>query len=220
MSHPLAPLLATLVRLYCGATARWRGCRPELGPRLYVANHTSHLDAVVLWSALPRALRERTRPIAAADYWSRGLRRYLATRVFGAILIPRGEPGRSDAEREAAARVAIEATVAGLGAPADRCSAILFPEGTRSLDGRLQAFKSGVYYLCRARPDLELVPVWLENLGRILPKGGLAPVPFVASATFGPPLSLDDGEEKEAFLTRLRAAVLALADDGSAGDCA
>ncbi|QQR74479.1 MAG: 1-acyl-sn-glycerol-3-phosphate acyltransferase [Holophagales bacterium] len=217
MSHPLAPLLATLVRLYCGATARWRGCRPELSQRLYVANHTSHLDAVVLWSALPRELRARTRPIAAADYWSRGLRRYLATRVFDAILIPRGAPGRSAVEREAAARAAIAGTLAGLGPPEAGRSAILFPEGTRSPDGRLQPLKSGVYHLCRERPGLELVPVWLENLGRILPKGGLAPVPFVASATFGPPLALGEGEAKDAFLARLRAAILALAADPAAG---
>jgi 1-acyl-sn-glycerol-3-phosphate acyltransferase len=211
MSHPLAPLLAFGVRLFCGATARFKGCAPEPRQRLYVANHTSHLDAVVLWSALPRELRERTRPIAAADYWSRGLRRYLATRVFDAILIPRGAPGRSEAEREAAARAAIEGTLAGLGPAGDARSAILFPEGTRSPDGRLQPFKSGVYHLCRARPDLELVPVWLENLGRILPKGGLAPVPFVASATFGPPTRLAPDETKDAFLARLREALLALA---------
>lgn len=217
MSHPLAPLLATLVRLYCGATARWRGCRPESSQRLYVANHTSHLDAVVLWSALPRELRERTRPIAAADYWSRGLRRYLATRVFDAILIPRGAAGRTEAQREAAARAAIAETLAGLGPPEEGRSAILFPEGTRSPDGRLQPLKSGVYHLCRERPGLELVPVWLENLGRILPKGGLAPVPFVASATFGPPLTLGEGEAKDAFLARLRAAILALAADHAAG---
>lgn len=207
MSHPLAPLLVGTVRLLCGAHARWVGCAPEERQRVYVANHGSHLDTVVLWSALPRALRARTRPVAAADYWSRGLKRRLAERVFRAVLIPRGEKDASPAEREASARAAVGATAAALD---DGSSLILFPEGTRNPGPEVGAFKPGIWHLCRLRPGLELVPVWLDNLKRVLPKGEFAPVPFLASATFGAPVALADGEEKGPFLERLRAAVVEL----------
>jgi 1-acyl-sn-glycerol-3-phosphate acyltransferase len=200
-------MLVGTVKLLCGAHARWVGCAPEERQRVYVANHGSHLDTVVLWAALPPALRARTRPVAAADYWSRGLKRRLAERVFRAVLIPRGVPGASPAEREASARAAVETTAAAL---ADGSSLILFPEGTRHPGPDVAPFKAGIWHLCRMRPGLELVPVWLDNLKRVLPKGEFAPVPFLASATFGAPIVLGDGEPKASFLERLRAAVVEL----------
>lgn len=207
MSHPLEPLLVGVVRLLCGAQARWIGSAPDTGQRIYVANHGSHLDTLVLWSALPPVLRAATRPVAAADYWSRGLRRRLAERVFRAVLIERGRADRSEEERRASARAAVEATAAALDGGA---SLILFPEGTRNRGPEVGPFKPGIWHLCRMRPALPLVPVWLDNLQRVLPKGEFAPVPFLASATFGAPVRLGEGEPRDAFLERLRAAVVEL----------
>jgi hypothetical protein len=68
-------------------------------------------------------------------------------------------------------------------------------------------FRSGLYHLCRLRPDVELVPVYLENLHRILPKGEVLPVPLAGSITFGRPLYLKPGEGKDALLARARAAL-------------
>jgi 1-acyl-sn-glycerol-3-phosphate acyltransferase len=209
MSSPLAPLVAGVVRLLCGAQARWAGPLPSAGSLVFYANHSSHFDAVVLWSALPGDLRRRTRPIAARDYWGgSGLRRYLATHVFRAILIARGTATGTPEERAAAARRAVEDTAAGLG-PGD--CAILFPEGTRGSGDGVAPFKSGVYHLCQMRPDLELVPVYLENLSRVLPKGEFVPVPLLASVHFGAPTRLAADEPKDAFLTRLRDRLLELA---------
>lgn len=207
-----ARAVAGLVWLLTGATARWLGSEPDRRQRVYFANHTSHLDFVVLWSALPPAVRARTRPVAGADYWRRGaLRRALAERVFRAVLIERRAAGeRAREEVLASARAAVAATAAALD---DGSSLILFPEGTRGPGGLPQPFKAGLYHLCRERPGLELVPVWLDHLNRVLPKGEFVPVPLSATATFGAPLRLEPGEERDAFLERARAALVALWSD-------
>lgn len=205
--HPIAPLVATLARLVCGAQARWTA-PPPARPCVYIANHRSHLDAVVLWAALPAERRALARPVAAKDYWDRGaLRRFLASRVFNAHLIERGGAQADDGERRAHARRVVEATAAAMG---ERHSLILFPEGTRGAAEEPAAFKSGLYHLCERKPGLPLVPAYIENLGRVLPKGEVAPIPLLASVTFGAPLELRPGEAKEAFLTRAREAVVSL----------
>lgn len=205
----LAPALATTVKLLCGAGSRWVDCRPEPHQRVYCANHASHLDALVIWAALPPALRTRTRPVAAADYWRSGIRHWLATRVFRAILIERALPiesGNADSSpeaRRAQARAAVELTHRQMGDD----SLILFPEGTRGTGEGLGPFKPGIYHLCQLRPGLEIVPVALHNLGRVLPRGEFAPIPLLASVTFGPPTRLGEAEDKDAFLSRLRSTV-------------
>lgn len=198
-----ARALAPLVRVGTGARARWIGLRPA-GPgglpiqRVYFANHSSHLDALVVWASLPRRARARARPVAAKDYWGEGVRRALS-RTLRVVLIDRGAAdGTAFAPMERALRAGD--------------SLILFPEGTRNPTperGPL-AFRSGLFHVARAFPAVELVPVHLGNLGRILPKGELAPVPLIASITFGPPLALLPGEDKDAFLGRARDAVVGL----------
>jgi Acyltransferase len=94
--HPLAGVIASFARLISGVQVRWVGCAPEPRQRIYFANHTSHLDFVVLWSALPAGLRAITRPVAAKDYWEKGARAYIALRVFHAVLIERGAAARAE----------------------------------------------------------------------------------------------------------------------------
>jgi len=192
-----AQLLVGLVRLLCGAYPRWRGCAPDPRPRIYFANHTSNLDALVLWSALPPAVRKLTRPVAAQDYWTKGpVRRYLANRVFHAILIERKKVTARDNPLEAI-----------LGGMTDNSSIIIFPEGGRFLNPEPAPFKPGLYHLAKKRPDAELVPVLIDNLTRVLPKGEVLPVPLLCSVTFGTPVQLADGESKPDFLVRARQAV-------------
>jgi 1-acyl-sn-glycerol-3-phosphate acyltransferase len=201
--HPLASALAVFARVISGVRARWLDCEPSTRQRIYFANHTSHLDAVVLWSALPDHVRALARPVAAQDYWEHtALRRYLASRVFRAVLINRNPRG---AERSlAAAQGVIERLVEALG---ERSSLIVFPEGTRGSGQDVAPFKSGIYHLVQKRPDVELVPAYLENLNRILPKGEVLPVPLLSSVTFGAPLQAAPGETKREFLGRAREAV-------------
>lgn len=200
VSAGVAAALAVLARVVSGARVRWRGSRPDVRQRIYFGNHTSHLDAAVIWAALPKAVRRLARSVAARDYWARDpLRRYLATEVFNAVLISRTrEPGAPDP---------VDLMADALG---DRHSLILFPEGTRGPGPEIQPFKTGLYHLARRRPDVELIPVYLGDLYRILPKRRYVPVPLLSSITFGPPLRLEPAEDKEVFLRRAREAVLAL----------
>lgn len=194
-------LLAFLVRLATGV--RLLHDLPEDGKRrIYFANHSSHLDFMVIWAALPARQRAWTRPVAAAEYWEKGpLRRWLSTRVFKAVLIPRDLARMRHEDPMGTMLAALE----------EGSDLIVFPEGTRSESGALGSFKPGLHHLASKRPDLVLVPVFLENLSRILPKGELLPLPLMGQAVFGPPLAGPaDAESKAAFLDRARDAVLQL----------
>ena len=203
---PAAPVLAFGARLISGARTLWFDSFPEDGQRIYYANHTSHLDAAVLWAALPAGLRARTRPVAARDYWSGGARAYIATRIFRAVLIER--PGRSAAEIGLGGRAMLDPALEALD---QGSSLIVFPEGSRGDGHAIGPFKSGIYHLARLRPDVKLQPVYLENLNRILPKGEFLPVPLLSRVIFGPCLSIQAGEDRDAFLARVREALCALA---------
>jgi 1-acyl-sn-glycerol-3-phosphate acyltransferase len=195
-----APVLAALVRILTGVSVRWLNCEPDARQRVYFANHTSHLDTLVLWAALPKEIRDLTRPVAARDYWEAGrLRRHLATKVFHSVLIDRSHVTKHNNPLDLV-----------LGTMGGRHSVILFPEGGRSQGPDVGEFKCGLYHLNRARPNLELVPVYIENLNRILPKGEFLPVPLLSSITFGPPIQLMENEPKAVFLQRAREAVCSL----------
>jgi 1-acyl-sn-glycerol-3-phosphate acyltransferase len=204
--HPLASVIAAMARGITGVQVRWQGCLPEAKQRIYFANHSSHLDFVVLWSALPAEVRARTRPVAAKDYWERGMRAYLAQRVFRAVLVTRRRANEVGDARAEAAKV-IDQLAEAMGATD---SLIFFPEGTRGTGETMAPFRSGLYFLAKQRPDVELVPVYLENLSRILPKGEVLPVPLAGLLTFGEPMHLGESEEKAEFLERACAAVGAL----------
>ncbi len=189
-------LLALIARLLSGASVRWVDCQPDACQRVYFANHTSHLDAVVLWSSLPLHVRALTRPVAAKDYWERGRVRQYMAKLFNAILIDRREIKIHQSP--------VDLMLREIG---DKYSLIVFPEGGRSSGEEIGEFKSGLYYLCKKRPDLELIPVHIENLNRVLPRGEFLPVPLLSCITFGAPMWLEAGEPKQAFLERARDAV-------------
>lgn len=194
------------LRFLVGGHARWRGCEPLDRQRIYFANHGSHLDTLLIWAALPRALRARTRPVAAADYWGgAGPKAWLAGRVLGAVLVERSGRDRADGPAKASPLDPLrEALRQG-------CSLIIFPEGTRGGEPLPGPFKPGLYRLAQEFPDAELVPVFLENPSRALPKGELIPIPIACAVHFGVPLRLGEREAAEAFLERARGAVAGMA---------
>ncbi|WP_018413274.1 lysophospholipid acyltransferase family protein [Methyloversatilis thermotolerans] len=197
----ISALLIGLTRALVGAAPRWMGSVPTAAQRIYFANHSSHIDTLALWSALPRALRRRTRPVAAADYWNADpVRRCIAVRGLNAVFIERQ---RSEATKDPLAPLA-EALDAG-------DSLILFPEGTRNLQALPAPFKAGLFHLAERFPDVELVPVYLENLHRCMPKGSVFPVPLICTVRFGAPLARIAGETRADFLERARRAVTELA---------
>jgi len=202
LQSALAGALVSTARIVAEAEARWVGCAPTGAKRIYFANHTSHADFVLIWAALPQSLRWCTRPVAAADYWARGtVRRYLAGQIFGAVLVKRGYPGHEHAPLTPL----LEALDYGH-------SLIVFPEGTRGSGDALAPFKCGIYRLALARPEVELVPVWIDNLYRVLPRGAILPAPLRCSVTFGEATRLLSGESKKVFLTRLQGMVASLGE--------
>jgi 1-acyl-sn-glycerol-3-phosphate acyltransferase len=196
-----APVLAAVAKLLSGAMLRWHECQPDTCQRVYFANHTSHLDALVLWSSLPGEIRDLTRPVAAKDYWSKGRIRPYIAQCFNAILI--------DREEIKVHQSPVDLMIREIG---HKNSLIVFPEGSRNPGDDLQEFKSGLYYLSKKRPDLELVPVYIDNLNRVLPRGEFLPVPLLSCITIGPPMWLEPKENKIVFLNRARDAVRRLKD--------
>jgi 1-acyl-sn-glycerol-3-phosphate acyltransferase len=192
-------LLAFIARLITGAQGHWKGCPPKAEQRIYFANHQSHLDWVLIWAALPRDLRASTRPIAARDYWtSSPFKQWLTTEVFHAVYV-----SRQRTEDQDPLEPLVDALTSG-------DSLVIFPEGTRSNKGEPQAFKSGLYHLAEQFPGVQLIPAWIDNVQRVMPKGEVVPVPILCTVTFGAPLHLQPGEDKRDFLQRARQAVVDL----------
>ncbi|MEB3752817.1 lysophospholipid acyltransferase family protein [Acinetobacter sp. MD2(2019)] len=195
----IAFIIRRIVRLLTGARSLWIGCKPEMKQRIYYANHNSHMDFILLWSSLPATIRRHTRPVAASDYWTKSsLRRFIIYDVFNGIVISRQrEEGKDPLD------VVKQALALG-------DSIIFFPEGTRNLDQNQQLlpFKSGLYYLKQQFNDVELIPVWIANLNRVMPKGVLIPLPLLATVSFGQALTFN--QDKTAFITTAREQLLAL----------
>lgn len=194
-------LILFFARFLTAVRGRWEAMLPAAEQRIYYANHASHGDFVLIWTVLPRRMRFATRPVAGSDYWLKSaLRRFIGRDVFNAVLIDRDRTSRT---RDPVAQMT-DALDAG-------SSLIVFPEGTRNTtDAPLLPFKSGLFHLAQARPNVVLVPTWIDNLNRVMPKGEFVPIPLICTVTFGAGLRLADMEAKQDFLARAEAALLAL----------
>jgi 1-acyl-sn-glycerol-3-phosphate acyltransferase len=191
--------LAFLARLITGAQGHWYGSPPKAEQRIYFANHQSHFDWVLIWAALPGELRSVTRPIAARDYWtSTPFKSWLTREVFNAVYVSRQ---RTDDEDP------LEPLMEAL---RNGDSLVIFPEGTRGHAADPAPFKAGLYHLAAAFPGVALIPAWIDNVQRVMPKGEVVPVPVLCSVTFGAPVALQPGEDKRVFLDRARQAVITL----------
>lgn len=197
----IAFLTQRSARLLTGARSIWLGCQPEMKQRIYYANHNSHIDFILLWSSLPANMRRCTRPIAASDYWMKDrFRQFLIQDTFSGVTIQRNKQDQNDPLQP----------VKDVLAQGD--SIIFFPEGTRNLedDVQLLSFKSGLFHLSQQFPEVEIIPVWISNLKRVMPKGALVPLPLLSTVIFGPPLNKEKFSEKSAFLNYAQQELLKL----------
>ena len=154
-----------------------------------------------MWSSLPARIRRQTRPFAASDYWLKdGFRRFLIQDTFSGVTIQRHRSDQQD-PLQAVKEVLAQGD-----------SIIFFPEGTRNLndDVELLEFKSGLYYLSQQFPQVEVVPVWISNLKRVMPKGAFIPLPLLSTVIFGEPLNVHELANKEQFLQQAQQQLLKL----------
>lgn len=209
LAQVTASAIIFFARMITAVRGVWIGIEPVRRQRVYFANHVSHGDFILIWTVLPERLRRKTRPVAGSDYWMKSpLRQFIGRDVFKSVLIDRDPETRTEDP--------VEKMVEALD---ENASLIVFPEGTRnSSDQPLLAFKSGLYHLARERPSVDLVPVWIANLNRVMPKGEFVPIPLICTVTFGAPLHVGADEEKDAFLARARAALLALSAPQNGAD--
>lgn len=188
-----------LVKLLVGASPRWVNAAPSNAQSIYFTNHSSHLDTLALWVALPKEIRAKVRPVAAKDYWGKGIvKQFIALKVLNCVLIDR-EFSRHDNPLQPL-----------LSALQNGDSLIIFPEGTRRAQAKPSEFKGGLFHLAEAFPQVALIPVYLDTLHRSMPKGAILPVPLICMVRFGGAMRLQANEHKKDFLARARDAVLVL----------
>ncbi|MDE1138666.1 MAG: lysophospholipid acyltransferase family protein [Paraburkholderia tropica] len=199
MRNVMQRWLLGVVRLVVGARGRYASTPPDARQTIYFANHSSHVDTLAILAALPPDLRASVRPAAARDYWdATPTRRFIANRVLGVVYVT-----RQGAAGEDPLQAVRDALAAGW-------SIIIFPEGTRSATGEIGPFKSGLYWLSRDFPDVQLVPVHLSDLVRAMPKGKLLPVPINCHVSFGDAVPGAASLDKDTFLATARDAVIHL----------
>ena len=193
--------IVAAAKIVTGARSFWHS-PPQATPTVYFANHNSHADFALVWATLPRPVRRITRPVAGADYWlAKPLRRFVGVEVINALMIARegGNLRENNPVRQMSA-----ALQAG-------DSLIMFPEGTRNMSEKpLQEIKSGIYHLAKACPDARFVPVWIDNVQRVLPKGMIVPIPLACTVRYGAPLQFVPDMGKKGFLDLVRESLLNL----------
>lgn len=195
-----ALVVRPFMTLFIGLKVRGREHLDGAEPFVLVANHSSHLDTVSLLNLFPLGRLRRVRPCAASDYFERDrLVSWFSHTFFNILSIARTELRRG----EHPVRLMKEALGRGE-------SLLFFPEGTRGTANELGPLRPGIAHLVEEMPDLRIVPAYLENMGRALPKGELLPVPFFCEVRLGAPRTFSGTREQ--VLADLRAAIEALRD--------
>jgi 1-acyl-sn-glycerol-3-phosphate acyltransferase len=171
----VALLIRGLLRIYLRFEIIGRGNLPNDESFVLVANHSSHLDTLCLLAALPLRRLPRAFPVAAEDYFFRSLPRTW----FAAVVMNAMPFARQMRVRESLAICATLLAQSGT-------VLIIFPEGTRSLTGETQPFKSGIGALLAGR-DVSVLPCHVQGAFRAWPKGRCLPRPAKVRLLIGAP---------------------------------
>lgn len=176
---------------------------PKQGAFILVANHSSHLDTAAILSLFSWRQLAKVRPIAAADYFEKShIRSWLSHTFFNILSIERCHISRGCNPIDKL-KIALDQGE----------TLIIFPEGTRSKNGEIGPFHAGIVHLIKDYPHLPVIPVYLSNMYRALPKGEFILIPFFCEARIGSPVSL--AGNKEEAIARLREAELKLKEASS-----
>ncbi len=195
-----ALLIRPIIVLFIGVRKVGDLRLPE-GQFIIVSNHASHVDTLVLLSLLPLRRLKEVRPVAAADYWTRNRLVYaLVSFLFNILPIPRRPSLRNNP-----LKIMERALEEGY-------SLVIYPEGTRSYGESVGPFKGGVAHLIKRRPDIAVIPVFISNTWKVLPKGHFLPLPLFVEVAVGEPMRFSGKESREEILNRLREAVAGLRD--------
>lgn len=200
-------IIVGLAKILTGAQAVWKGSLPDSKQRIYFANHTSNLDTIIIWSSLPFELRKTTRPVAAKDYWNQpGIKQHIATKELNVVFVERNKEKRTGDPLDPLREALIQGN-----------SLIVFPEGQRNKESVPGDFKSGIFRLHQEFPDVELIPVYLENVAKTFPRGAFFPLPIICKARFGAAFKIEqdnpymqNDEKKTIFLKEARLKVIDL----------
>lgn len=196
-------VIRPIVLIILGLNVRRRELLPERGPCILVANHNSHLDAMVLMSLFPLRKLPLLRPVAAADYFLRGkLLRWFALEIIG--ILPLARKREAGGERDPLKAIS-ESLAAGE-------IVLLFPEGSRGNPEELERFRTGVAHLARRHPEVPVCPVFMHGLGKALPRGEAVLVPFFCDVFVGEPLHWTG--DRTSFMQALNGSMEALATEG------
>jgi len=216
-----------LAGVFLGLNVRHRERLPLEGPAILVANHNSHLDALVLISLFPLRLLPQVRPAAAMDYFLRNrLLAWFALDVIGIIPVARKPHPRTAANR-------LQTAEFEAGSPPSRrrpylilknCDRalqrgeilIFFPEGSRGEPEKRAKFKTGIAHLAESHPDIPVIPIFMHGLGKALPKGEAILVPFFCDVFVGEALRWSGG--RAGFMAKLEQAMEALEQEGGFGE--
>lgn len=191
-------IVRPLLGFFIGIRVRGRNNLLWGHPFIIIANHASHLDTAALMNLFPLKDLSRIRPVAAADYFNRNRIIALTSRLFFNILpIERKHICRDHNPLADLREVLMKGE-----------SLIVFPEGTRSSSGEMGPFHSGVAHLIKEYPQIPVIPVYMSNMGRALPKGEFVILPFICEINIG--TSIFPTGSKEEITEMLRQAVIQL----------
>jgi 1-acyl-sn-glycerol-3-phosphate acyltransferase len=186
-------IVRPVVLFAMGVTIRNREGLVKASPAIIVANHNSHLDALMLASLFPLSMLHKIRPVAAADYFLRN--RFLAwfsLNIIGIVPIRRRRADNGQDPLAGCARAIESGHIL-----------LLFPEGSRGEPETPKPFKTGVARLAERFPTVPVVPVFMQGLGKALPRGEWLLVPVICDVVVGDPLYGAESASRPEFMAAL-----------------
>ena len=158
----------------------------EVDHFIIVSNHNSHLDTMTILSSLPASVLPHVHPVAAGDYFNKYRVLGFLVRIFVNVVYVY----RDQSDKGSNLDYLDNHLKSGR-------NLILFPEGTRGEPDQLQSFRSGVGVLLKNNPSVKFVPVYIDGVGKMMPRGDGLPIPTIAHYKMGDPVDIAGLDIKE-----------------------